>query len=648
MNVLLRIVIVLVMVVTTLIGVAPSFSQVTPGQAGPEFSLTDLHGNSHKLSDYKSQPMLVLYFFDAASRPSQEGLLSLNSLAKRFDATGMTVWGITHASREAAIEFTNQANVTFPVLLDTSKVSDLYQARLVLPTVCILGPELKVLDYFQGGGKTTEIMLVRLAERTLQRKQTMMAKAISNAVIEKNPGNITAQTVKGYAEIKEGNFAKAEETFQTISKNKGEGEIIGKEGLSAVYAKTGDTEKALRLADEVVQKAPERAYAHVVKADIFYSRNKKQEAEAEYRKAVENKTVQPYQTSAALNQFGRFFASIGNYKEARTLYDQAVDVDPYYVEAMSNKGMTYEKEGNWDQALSEYRQALSLDKMDTFASVLAQKAEQMIALQKDATRSREIDTLVKDLAKRYGKQKSTAKGSQDTWTSRPMVLSFVDFQDKGGLAERDGFGMVMTTQLADELNTSGRVKVVERAIMDQLLSELNLGSSELADPETALKLGQVLAAKLMATGTLLFTPGDTLLSLRLIDTETSAIPKVITRKIDTKVALTTYLHQLNRELLKTIIEQYPLKGYLVQASGDRVMLNIGQSQGVVQGTRFEVIEEQKPVEYKGKKLQAAAKTIGELEIVSVEPDLSYARILREDRPLKQDDKVIEKIEEQKT
>ena len=411
MNVFSRTVVVLAMVVSTLIGVAPSFGKPTADPTAPDFSLTDLQGTAHRLSDYGSNPMLVLYFFDATSRPSQEGLLSLNKLAKRFDTAGMAVWGITRASREVATEFTEQANLNFPVLLDTSDVSNLYNARLILPTVCILGPGLKVLDTFQGGGKTTEVMLVRLAERTLQRKETMIAKAISDTIIEKNPENIEAKSVKGYAEIKEGNLAKAEKIFQTISKDKGSGEFAGKEGLSAVYARTGDTEKALKLADEVVQKAPERTYAHVVKADILYSQNKKQEAEAEYRKAIESKTAQPYQKAVALNQFGRFFASVGNYEEARTLYDQAVDVDPYYIEAMSNKGMTYEKEGNWDKALSEYRQVLSLNEADTFASVLAQKAEEMIAIQKDAIKSKEIDTLVKDLAKRFRKQKKSRKRS---------------------------------------------------------------------------------------------------------------------------------------------------------------------------------------------------------------------------------------------
>ncbi len=646
MNVFFRTVIVLVMVHAMLIGATPSFGEVTSGQVAPDFSLTDLRGNVHTLFDNTSQPMQILYFFDAASRPSQEGLLSLNNLAKRFADADMAVWGITRSSREAAVEFMNQAHLTFPVLLDTSNVSDLYQARLILPTVCTLGPELKVLDTFQGGGKTTEIMLVRLAERTLQRKETMIAKAISDTVINSNPDNIEARSVKGYAEIKEGNLAAAEEIFETIAETEGEGEVIGKEGLSAVYANKGDTDKALELADEVVEKAPERTYARVVKADILYSQGNQPEAEAEYRKAVENEAAAPYQKAVALNRFGRFYASLGDYTEARSLYDQAVDVDPYYVEAMSNKGMTYEKEGDWEQALSEYQQAVNLDSSDTFASVLAQKAEQMISLQRDAARSKEINTLVADLAKRFRDQKRTSKAAVDDWTSRPMVLSFVDFQEKGGLAERDGYGMVLTTQLANELNASGRVKVVERAVMDRLLSELNLGSSELADSDTALSLGRVLAAKLMATGTLLFTPGSTLMNLRLIDTETSAIPKVVTNTLNANTPLSTYIHQLNRELLKTIIEQYPLKGYVVQVTGDRVMLNIGHSQGVVQGTRFQVIEDQKPIKYKGKTLEADPRIIGEIEVVSVETDISYGRMIDTERSLEQDDKVVEKIESQ--
>ncbi len=619
--------------------------QMTSGQVAPPFSLKDVRGAPHDLTDMKAQTMLILYFFDAESRPSQEGLLSLDRLAKRFAEADLKVWGITLSAQEQVASFLARTSSGFPVLLDTSGVSDLYQARFITPTVCILGPGLLVLDYFQGGGKTTEIMLVRLAERTLQRKQTMLAKALSEEVEKKNPKNLKAKAVRGYAALKEGNLDEAEKTFQGISKGSGDGEVLGKEGLTAVYAKKGETQKALNLAGEVEKKAPDRAYVHVVKGDLLFSQGKKKEAEAEYRKAVTKKQGAPFQKALAYNQLGRFHASLGQYKQARELYDQAIEIDPHNIEATSNKGMAYQKEGKWDDALGAYRRALDLDKNDTFAAVLAKKAQDMLALQQNTAEKERIDKLVKELAARFRNQKKSRKKVGDSWTSRPMILSFVDFQEKGGLAERDGFSTVLTTRLSDQLNASGRVQVVERVLVERLLEELNLGSSELADPETALQLGKVLAAKVIGTGSVFFLPDGTLLSMRLIDTETSAIPKVVTRHMGAQTSLEKELHRLNREILKTIIEKYPLQGYVVQATGDDVMINLGSKQGVVLGTKFDVIEEQEPVKYKGKLLQSAPKTVGQIEIVRVEPGLSFARVLNQDRPLKADDKIREKLDD---
>jgi hypothetical protein len=224
-----------------------------------------------------------------------------------------------------------------------------------------------------------------------------------------------------------------------------------------------------------------------------------------------------------------------------------------------------------------------------------------------------------------------------------MILSFIDFQERGGLAERDGFSTVITTRLASQLNASGRLQVVERVLIERLLEELNLGSSDLADPETALKLGKVLAAKVIGTGSLYYLPNGTLLSLRLIDTETSSIPKVVTKQLGSGASLKKELNQLNREILKTIILKYPLQGYVVQATEDQVMINLGSKQGVVLGTKFEVLEEQKPIKYKGKLLRSSPKPFAQIEIVRVEPDLCYARILKQERPIKSDDKIREKI-----
>jgi tetratricopeptide (TPR) repeat protein len=557
----------------------------------------------------------------------------------------MTVWAITLSPREKVAKFVESSGLLFPALLDIAKVSDLYQARQILPTVCIIGQGLKVLDSFQGGGKTTETMLVRVAERELQRKQTKLAKAISDEVIKKNPQNVKANTVKGYAALKEQNLKEAEEVFKEVSKKGAQGEVLGKEGLAAVYAQKGQPEKALELAKEVEQKAPDRAYVHVIKGDALYAQDKKREAEAEYQKGIQKKGAEPYQEAIRYNQMGRYYASLGQYQKAREFYEQAINIDPYYIEGTTNKGLTYEKEGKWEKALESYRQALALEKTDSFATILAKKAQEMIDLQKDVKRKERVDQLVKELAARYRDQKAGAKKGEDTWTSQPMVLSFVDFQEKGGLAERDGFSTVLITQLADHLNASGRVKVVERVLIERLLEELNLGSSELANPETALHLGRVLAAKLIGTGSLLYLPQGTLFSLRLIDTETSAIPQVTNKQLGPNVSLEKELFHLNRDILKTVISKYPLRGYLVKVTGDQAILNLGSKQGVVSGTKFDVLEEQEPIKYKGKALQSAPKAVGQVEVVRVEPDLCHVKILNQERPLKADDKIQERIEE---
>jgi hypothetical protein len=220
----------------------------------------------------------------------------------------------------------------------------------------------------------------------------------------------------------------------------------------------------------------------------------------------------------------------------------------------------------------------------------------------------------------------------------------VDLQEKGGLSERDGFSSVLMLQLSDQINTSGRIQVIERILIEKLLDELNLGSSDLADPDTALRLGKVLAAKIIGTGSLYYLPAGTILSLRLIDTETSALPKVINLQFDPGVSLETELNHLNHEILTALIQKYPLRGFVVQASQDRVMINLGSKQGVNKDTKFEVLKEPKPIKYKGKLLRGAPKTIAQLQVVQVEPDLCYAHIINQHSTIARDDKVQEKIE----
>ncbi len=631
------------LLVFTLLVVGPSYA-LSVGQQAPGFILNDTQGQAFGLFQLKDRPLTILYFFDVESQSSQEGLLSLAHLVKKYPQLDMEVLAITLSDKELTTDFVKRTSPGFPVLLDDSEICEEYGARKILPTIYILGPGQKILEAIQGGGKTTEVFLLRLAERTLQRNKPQLAQALSEPLQSDQRENFAAAKLHAYAAMQQGDLARAEETFLALAAQSGQGKILGKEGLVMVYARKGEAQKALALATEVEQLAPERAFIHVIRGDIYYRQGQRAKAETEYQKAVAKREADLLQKALALNKLGQIEVDKGNYQQARKLYDRAVELDPYNVEALTNKGISYEKEGNWDGALQASRQALAIEREDTFAAVLAKNAEEMLKLQKDHLQQQRIDDLVKELSERQKNSVGTDSAELDNWTSGPMVMTFVDFAEKGGLAERDGLATVLTTQLGDLLNRSGRIKVVERTLVNRVLAELGIGTSALADTETALKIGRVLAAKLIATGTLFYLPDRTMLSLRLIDTETSAIQMVASLDIEPGSPLEQHLFRLNRDILETVMTKYPLQGYLVETADQQVLINLGERQGVVLGTTFEVLDQAETKSFQQKTLRGAAKVISHIEISKVEPELSYARILDNNQALQQGLKVREKIQ----
>ncbi|MBT8341059.1 MAG: tetratricopeptide repeat protein [Desulfatitalea sp.] len=636
----------MVLAIHSVLPVDNAVCAIQTGKRAPTFALSDIDGHPYKLIEAQGRQMTVLFFFDAQSTSSQGGLLMLDRLLRQYKNSKLTVWGVTQSKSEDVRRFIKKSDITFPILLDTTGVSKHYDAQLVLPVVCSLGPQLQVLDYFQGGGEHAEAALVRLAERQIHRDQPALAHAIATTVSKEAPTNAAAKAVQGYAALAEGKPDQAKKVFDEISAMPGKDAIIGKEGQAVVLARQGRSDEAMALAESVVKAAPERAVPHKVKGDLLIAKGDRKAAEAAYKSAVASSEAAPFQMAETYNQIGRWYAQSGEYKAARDYFEQAIAMDPYYLEPTSNKGVTYEKEGLWRKALTEYRKALALDKTDTVAGVLARKAEEMMALQKDAASKKRIDQLIDTLVKRYKSQAAIAGAQpEDDWTSRPMVLTFVDIQESGGLPARDGLSIALATRLGELLTSSGRVQVVERAVLERLLSELNLGASELTDPQTTLKLGRVLAAKLIGTGALLYLPDSTMLNLRMIDTETTQIAKTITHRLPAGANLDRELFDLNRELLKTVMAKYPLRGYVVQVEGKQAMLNIGRNQGVTTGTTFDVIEKGEAITYKGRVLRREANTVGRLEVVKVEPDVCFARIVEQKRLVAQDDPVKEVLVE---
>jgi peroxiredoxin/Flp pilus assembly protein TadD len=650
MNLISRMMILGVVAMATIFIGAKFCSAQMPSDA-PSFSLKDAKGTIYDLSKMKHKPLMMIYFFETDQPSMVEELLVLDRLTKKYREADLTVWGITRSSKSDVMTFLKKTNISFPILLDNSNVSDLYNAKNRLPKVYIMGPDLKIIDYMMGSSHRAQKLLVQLAKRKLEQHQDELAAKLSDDVLRNNPTNENALATRGNAAAEMNNLKQAEKAAKELIAKKGPSEIAGKEILAKVYIRQGKINEALKIIKEVVKKAPNKSWPHILKGNILYEKGKLKEAQAEYDAASKKLSDEAHYIALANRKIARIDLQNGNTKRARKHAIIAEKLSPHDLENTTLVGETFEKEGRLDEAWKAYHEVQSIDSKNFIAENLAKRAWEMLKFKKDAARRNQRNQLVKMLADRF-KQNNVAGAEkskpEDTWTtSRPMVLAFLDLKESGGMAMREGFSTAMIYNLSKQLKDSGRIQVVDRDLIDQVLEELNLGSSDLANSKTRLKLGRLFAVKIFGTIELHNLPGSTLLSLRLIDVETSKIRDLIDGSIGSGTSVKKELYRLNREILTSIIKNYPLQGYVAEAGGTsaKVIINIGPDVGVVLGTKFDVIQDQPPIEYKGKTLHRKPKKIAQIKVTGLEKEFCYGQIVNADPDIrvKKDDKVKETI-----
>jgi TolB-like protein len=81
----------------------------------------------------------------------------------------------------------------------------------------------------------------------------------------------------------------------------------------------------------------------------------------------------------------------------------------------------------------------------------------------------------------------------------------------------------LASMTINELTANPAVRVVERAQLQQILQEQNLGREGRVDPSTVVQIGRLVGARYMVTGTLYDVRGDVRVDARIFDVETSQI-----------------------------------------------------------------------------------------------------------------------------
>jgi hypothetical protein len=171
---------------------------------------------------------------------------------------------------------------------------------------------------------------------------------------------------------------------------------------------------------------------------------------------------------------------------------------------------------------------------------------------------------------------------------QPRVLAMLEPAVAGG-ADQEGQALLYEIALWSALKAQPRVKIVEREVLQDVLQELELSESNVADPRARLMLGRLFpAGSLLSTKVLSGRDGDKIL-IRLIDTQTSEVLAMLSESIKSDDDVTAACQRMADTLLKELIRLKPLKAEVASVDQNVLTAPIGHFQQVEKEMLFSVL-----------------------------------------------------------
>ncbi|MFJ7913685.1 MULTISPECIES: thiol-disulfide oxidoreductase ResA [unclassified Lysinibacillus] len=123
---------------------------IAVGSKAPDFTLVDLSGEKHKLSDYKGQGVF-LNFWATFCAPCEREMPAINRQYQAFKDQGVQTLSVNIAQTDFEVQnFVDRHKLTFPVVIDKTKsVSTTYNVGN-LPATLVIDPDGKVVKIITG------------------------------------------------------------------------------------------------------------------------------------------------------------------------------------------------------------------------------------------------------------------------------------------------------------------------------------------------------------------------------------------------------------------------------------------------------------------------------------------------------------------
>lgn len=207
-------------------------------------------------------------------------------------------------------------------------------------------------------------------------------------------------------------------------------------------------------------------------------------------------------------------------------------------------------------------------------------------------------------------------------------IAVLDFELHGQEFQTADMGSIVSEWFTTTLVNDGRFEVVERAMLQKILAEQQLGTTGLIDDSSASKIGKVLGVKIIITGSVLNFENKLEVNSRIINVENGSI--VAAENISSTSS--GDLQRVITELTGRIVKKFPLTGYIVMRKDTSVLIDLGLQAGLHQGMEFKVFKEGSIIKHPktGEVLDVEQIVTGRVKISEVQPHMAKADIINEE------------------
>lgn len=206
-----------------------------------------------------------------------------------------------------------------------------------------------------------------------------------------------------------------------------------------------------------------------------------------------------------------------------------------------------------------------------------------------------------------------------------LSMTVMPFEQRSSLSERS---TVFQDFLISALVERNRFRIVERDRLDMILQEQKLSQTELIEKRTALRLGKLIAAQSVMTGSIIETRNGMEIVARLVDTETSEI--LATKDVYDETKDANALKTLAEGMAIKFHREFPLlEGMVIMQKGKHIFTDLGKDK--IKLLRRLIVYREEPITHPitGKVLGADNIILTRAKISQVMQEMSKAEIVDE-------------------